>query len=85
MTFEKVVDILGNYTKVNKEKITENSRVREDLMIKSVDIVNLIVQLEEDFGIEIEMSKVSQSAFLTVKSINVLVESLIHNVNSSVK
>jgi acyl carrier protein len=85
MSFEKVAGVVGNYAKVNKEEIREDSRIREDLMIKSVDIVNMIVQLEEEFGIEIDMSKVSQSAFLTVRSINALVESLIHNVDSSVK
>lgn len=44
-----VVDLLG----VDVEKVTPNARFREDLEADSLDLVELIMAFEEEFGGEI--------------------------------
>lgn len=76
MIFEKIIELLRNYTKADIAKISNETKLREELGIKSVDIVNLLVNIEEEFGIQIDMSKLNTSSFLTVKSVCSLIESL---------
>jgi acyl carrier protein len=38
---------------VNAEKVTANSRFKEDLDLDSLDAVEICLQLEEEFGIQI--------------------------------
>ena len=52
-TLNKVTDIIIDKLGVDKEKITLDSRFIEDLGADSLDTVELIMQFEEDFDIEI--------------------------------
>ena len=49
----KIVDIVVDKLGVDKNKVTPNARFIEDLGADSLDTVELIMQFEEDFSIEI--------------------------------
>ncbi len=51
--FEKVKDIISNQLGSNKEEIKEESTFVDDLAADSLDIVELVMSIEEEFGIEI--------------------------------
>lgn len=50
---EEIIGILSMRLKIPKENITPDSRFAEDLNADSLDIVELTMELEENFGIEI--------------------------------
>lgn len=51
--FEKVKAIIVEQLGVDKEKVTPEARFREDLEADSLDLVELIMAFEEEFGGEI--------------------------------
>lgn len=51
--FEKVVDVLKNYTEVAERDIRPQSRLVEDLGLNSVSYFSIVFDLEETFGVEI--------------------------------
>ena len=53
MIFEKVKDLLASQLNLDKAKITTNSLVVEDLGADSLDMVEMLMTLEEEFGISI--------------------------------
>lgn len=53
MTFEKVKTLLSNQLGLKEEKIKMESRVLEDLGADSLDVVELLMALEDEFGIEV--------------------------------
>jgi len=52
-TFEKVKAIIVEQLGVDEEKVTPEARFREDLEADSLDLVELIMAFEEEFGGEI--------------------------------
>tara|TARA_Y100000994_G_scaffold245285_1_gene246640 strand:- start:927 stop:1160 length:234 start_codon:yes stop_codon:yes gene_type:complete len=52
-TLNKVTDIIVDKLGIDKQKVTNESRFIEDLGADSLDTVELIMQFEEDFDIEI--------------------------------
>lgn len=52
-TFERVKKIIVDQLGVDAEKVTPNARFREDLEADSLDLVELIMAFEEEFGGEI--------------------------------
>ena len=54
MTFEKVRDMIAAQLQVNAADITENSRLVEDLRADSDNVMVMILELETEFGIEVE-------------------------------
>ena len=50
---EKLIDIIVDKLGVDKSKVTSDARFIEDLGADSLDTVELIMQFEEDFDIEI--------------------------------
>jgi acyl carrier protein len=53
MVFEKVRDILCEQLDVEEEKVTTESSIVDDLGADSLDVVDLVMSLEEEFDIEI--------------------------------
>ena len=51
--FEKVKKIIVDQLQVNDEIVTEDASFIDDLGADSLDLVELIMALEEEFGIEI--------------------------------
>lgn len=52
-TMERVRDIIVDLLGVEPEQVTPEARVREDLEADSLDLVELIMAIEEEFGGEI--------------------------------
>ena len=52
-TEERVIDIVCENLGVNKESITRNTSFIEDIGADSLDIVELVMELEEEFEITI--------------------------------
>ena len=51
--FTKIRDILADNFEVDKEKITDETNFTSDLDADSIDLVEFILQLEDEFGAEI--------------------------------
>lgn len=51
--FEKVKGIIVDQLGIDEEKVTPEARFREDLEADSLDLVELIMAFEEEFGEEI--------------------------------
>ena len=51
--FEKVKAIIVEQLQVNEEAVTQEASFIDDLGADSLDLVELIMALEEEFGIEI--------------------------------
>jgi len=51
--WEKLKDILAEELGIDKDKITPASRFKEDFGADSLDMVEIVMRLEEDFKIEI--------------------------------
>lgn len=50
---EKIKDVIVRQLGVSKEEITEEASFIDDLSADSLDIVELVMAFEEEFGIEI--------------------------------
>lgn len=50
---ERVIDIIVEQLGVKRELVTEDARFREDLEADSLDLVELMMAFEEEFGGEI--------------------------------
>ncbi len=57
---EKIIDILSDFTMQDKENITKESTLVNDLGLNSLDVINVIVAFEEEFDIEIPDSKIKE-------------------------
>ena len=55
--FEKVRKLIALQLKVSEDKITMDSRIKDDLGADSVDILQLLMTLEDEHGIEIPDEK----------------------------
>lgn len=53
MVFEKVRNILAEQLEVEQDKITMDSMIADDLGADSLDVVDLLMSLEDEFEIEI--------------------------------
>lgn len=51
--FSKIRDILVENFEVDKDEITKNTNFTSDLDADSIDLVEFILQLEDEFGAEI--------------------------------
>lgn len=55
--FEKVRKLIALQLKVSEDKITMESKIKDDLGADSVDILQLLMTLEDEHGIEIPDEK----------------------------
>ena len=54
MDFETIKSLIGEQLKVDPAKITRDSRLMEDLKADSANIMVMIMDLEDRFGITVE-------------------------------
>ena len=54
MVFDKVRDMIAEQLQVDAGTITPESRLVEDLKADSANVMVLILELESEFGIEVE-------------------------------
>lgn len=50
---ERVVTVVKNFQKVEPSKVTPNAHFQNDLGLDSLDTVEIVMALEEEFGFEI--------------------------------
>ncbi len=72
--FEKVRDILADQLEINPDTITMDTNIMEDLGADSLDVVELIMALESEFGIMI--SDETAATLVTVSEIVKFLENL---------
>ena len=51
--FEQVKTILVDTLSVDEDKVTMTARLQEDLETDSLDLVELVMTMEEEFGVKI--------------------------------
>lgn len=57
--FEKVKDLIAdNLDVADKESISENSSITDDLGADSLDVVDLVMAIEDEFGVDIPEEEV---------------------------
>lgn len=60
MTFDKVRQIIAEHLGIDESTITENSKVIADLGADSLDIVELVMTIEDEFGVTVEESNLQK-------------------------
>lgn len=65
--FEQVIKILSDYTNINIVEIKEDSTLTADLDLSSLDVVSIVTEFEDQFGIEIPDREIGK--FFTVGDI----------------
>ena len=72
MVFERIRDIIAEQLDVDKESITPETNLMKDLEADSLDAVEIIMAIEDEYGIEIPDEQAEE--FQVVKSIVEYVE-----------
>lgn len=67
MTIDKVKETLANQLNINISKIKDDSKIVEDLGADSLDMIEMLMALEEDFGVVVPDDKAE--SLKTVKDI----------------
>ncbi len=60
MVFEKVAEVIASQLGVSKDTIAKDSNILEDLGADSLDIIEMLMTLEEEYGITIPDEKINQ-------------------------
>lgn len=58
MVFDKVKELISEQLDVKADDITEASNIQDDLGADSLDVVDLVMALEDDFDVEIPEDQV---------------------------
>ncbi|MBQ3549960.1 MAG: acyl carrier protein [Clostridia bacterium] len=53
MVFEKIRAILCEQLDIEEDQVTMDSNIAEDLGADSLDVVDLIMSIEDEFGLEV--------------------------------
>ncbi len=53
MTFEKITEILAEQLDADRDAMTADTKIADDLGADSLDLVDLIMAVEDEFDIEI--------------------------------
>lgn len=69
MTIDKVKKIIANQLSIEEEKLNENTNIAEELGADSLDLVEILMSLEDEFGISIP-----DEAIPTIKTIKDIVD-----------
>ena len=69
MTYNKVVDILSNQLGVDKNKISPETNIASDLGADSLDLVEILMSLEDEFKVSIP-----DEAIPAIKTVDQLVK-----------
>lgn len=69
MTIDKVKEIIANQLSIEESKINENTNIAEDLGADSLDLVEILMSLEDEFEVSIP-----DEAIPTIKTIKDIVD-----------
>ena len=54
MIFQQIRDIIAERTDIDPENITPDTNMKEDLQADSLDLFQIISDIEDEFGIDID-------------------------------
>lgn len=57
---DKIREILSQYVEVSADKIVPEADLITDLGLNSLDVLNIILEFEDEFGIEIDENDIDQ-------------------------
>lgn len=60
MVLDRVKELVAEQLNISKESITENSNVVDDLGADSLDVIEMLMTLEEEFGVTIPDEQIGQ-------------------------
>lgn len=60
MTIEKVKEMLASQLNIDEKKIEKNSKIVEDLGADSLDMIEMLMTLEEKFGVTVPDEKTGE-------------------------
>ncbi|GMG99944.1 hypothetical protein Nepgr_001784 [Nepenthes gracilis] len=66
---DRVISVVKNFQKVDPSKVTPNAHFQNDLGLDSLDTVEIVMALEEEFGFEIPDNEADK-----INSINLAVD-----------
>lgn len=69
MVIEKVRELVAEQLGISKDSITEKSNIIEDLGADSLDVIEMLMTLEDEYGVTIPDDKINQ-----VKTVGQIVE-----------
>ena len=52
-TFERIRELLAEKLDIDEDKITMDSDILEDFEADSLDVVDMVMTLEDEFGVEV--------------------------------
>ncbi|MBO5041065.1 MAG: acyl carrier protein [Clostridia bacterium] len=56
-TLERIVATIVDELGIDEKEINENSRISSDLDVNSLELLNVVMAIEEDFGITFDENK----------------------------
>lgn len=68
---EKIIALIANQLNLPLERVNENSLIVEDLGADSLDIVELLMTLEEEYGVTLSDEQASK-----IKTVNDIVKTI---------
>ena len=71
MVFDKVKELIAEQLDVKADDITEASNIQDDLGADSLDVVDLVMALEDEFDVEIPEDQVEN-----IKTVGDIVKSI---------
>lgn len=71
--FDKIAEIIASQLRADQADITEDTNVMEDLGADSLDVVEILMAIEENFGVSVSDDKIPN--LKTVRDIVEYVES----------
>lgn len=75
MVFEKVRELLASQLEVSEDEISMDTHIVDDLGADSLDVVELITSLEEEYGIVITDEAIRE--LFTVREVVEFIEKLV--------
>lgn len=69
-TEKAIIGIIARYCDIPEDQVKPESRLEEDLILDSLDIIELAMDIEEEFDVEIEE--------LEVKTVGDIIEKAAH-------
>lgn len=66
---KKVMEVVSRNAVFNEDKVNEDSVIKRDHGIDSIKLVELVIDLEEEFDIEVEANLLTLENFATIELI----------------
>lgn len=57
---EKIKEVLAEQLGINKEEISDDANILEDLGADSLDVIEMLMTLEDEYGVTIPDDKINQ-------------------------